>query len=164
MKKITKICCVMLCFVILFLIYLEYDNYKKIGYKIDVNKYIDEIEILKNNINIIENYKFNDSNDNKLMTTINRCNILYKDILFKEIIDISDIYYIYKNKSSAICSGIDYDIKNSYNIEKIDIYSYTNLYSDKNIDELFKIVLNNEIITTNEFIKMIDYLVGDSIV
>ncbi len=153
-----KICYVILISILLFLIYLEYNNYKKISYKIDTNKYINEIETLKNNINVIENYKFN---DNKLMSTINRCNILYKDILYKQFVDIRDIYYIIQNKSSSICFGTDYDIKNSYDIEETDIYSYIDLYNNKTIDELFKIVLNNEINTTNEFIEMIDYLVGD---
>ena len=153
-----KICYVILISILLFLIYLEYNNYKKITYKIDTNKYINEIETLKNNINVIENYKFN---DNKLMSTINRCNILYKDILYKQFVDIRDIYYIIQNKSSSICFGTDYDIKNSYDIEETDIYSYIDLYNNKTIDELFKIVLNNEINTTNEFIEMIDYLVGD---
>ena len=95
------------------------------------------------------------------MSTINRCNILYKDILYKQFVDIRDIYYIIQNKSSSICFGTDYDIKNSYDIEETDIYSYIDLYNNKTIDELFKIVLNNEINTTNEFIEMIDYLVGD---
>lgn len=153
-----KICYVILISILLFLIYLEYNNYKKISYKIDTNKYINEIETLKNNINVIENYKFN---DNKLMITINRCNILYKDILYKQFVDIRDIYYIIQNKSSSICFGADYGIKNSYDVEETDIYSYIDLYNNKTIDELFKIVLNNEINTTNEFIEMIDYLVGD---
>ena len=153
-----KICYVILISILLFLIYLEYNNYKKISYKIDTNKYINEIVSLKNNIYVIEFYKFN---DNKLMSTINRCNILYKDILYKQFVDIRDIYYIIQNKSSSICFGTDYDIKNSYDIEETDIYSYIDLYNNKTIDELFKIVLNNEINTTNEFIEMIDYLVGD---
>lgn len=158
MRKIVKIGYTALFLILGSLIYLEYNNYKMLHYKIDTNEYVSEIKILEDNINIINNFKFE---DNKLMTTINRCNILYKDILSKRYIDISDIYFINQNQSSAICFGIDHGINSSYNIENIDIYNYISLYNTKTIDDLFETVLNNEINTTNEFIEMINKLAGD---
>ena len=96
MRIILKIGYFILFFVLILMLYLEYHNYKILNYEIDTNNYIDQIEKLKNNIEIIENYNVADY---ELMTTINRCRniIKYKEILEQEFIDIADIYYINHN-------------------------------------------------------------------
>ncbi len=161
MKIFLRISYFVMFLVIVFMIYLEYNNYQILNYEIDTSKYFNEIEKLKNNINIISNYN---TDDYKLMNTINRCsdNIRYKEILDKEFIDIADIYFIDRNTVSGVCNGMDYDIKNLYNDnEDVNLYQYINIYNDKNIDDVFKVILNNEINITSAFIEMIEYLKGD---
>lgn len=155
MKVFLKLGYIILFLVMIFILYLEYHNYKILNYKIDTSDYVDQIEKLKNNIEIIRNYNIDDY---KLMTTINRCNnIRYKEILDKEFIDIVDIYFINKNSANGWCNGSDYGINISYDYNKdINLYQYINLYNDKSIKEAFEKVLNNEINITSAFIEMVE--------
>lgn len=149
MRVILKIGYFILFFVLILMLYLEYHNYKILNYEIDTNNYIDQIEKLKNNIEIIENYNIADY---ELMTTINRCRniIKYKEILEQEFIDIADIYYINQNSANGRCNGMD------YNYESVSLYQHINLYNDKSIKESFEKVLNNEVNITSAFIEMVE--------
>lgn len=149
MRIILKIGYFILFFVLILMLYLEYHNYKILNYEIDTNKYIDQIEKLKNNIEIIDNYNIADY---ELMTTINRCRniIKYKEILEQEFIDIADIYYINQNSAGGRCNGMDYDYESVY------LHQYLNLYNDQNIKETFEQVLTNEVNITSAFIEMVE--------
>ena len=147
MRVFLKIGYFLLLLVLLLMLYLEYHNYKILSYKIDANNYIEQIEKLKNNIKIINNYDFTDA---ELMMTIDRCrnNIKYQAILEQDVIDIADIYYLNQNSTSSWCNGIDY--------ESVYLHQYLNLYNDQNIKETFVKVLNNEINITSAFIEMVE--------
>ena len=149
MRIILKIGYFILLFVLILMLYLEYHNYKILNYEIDTNNYIDQIEKLKNNIEIIDNYNIADY---ELMTTINRCRniIKYKEILEQEFIDIADIYYINQNSAGGRCNGMDYDYESAY------LHQYLNLYNDQNIKETFEQVLTNEVNITSAFIEMVE--------
>ena len=160
MKKILNIGYIILFLFLILMLYLEYDNYKNLNFKIDARNYSNEIEKLKNNLNIISNY---DIDNHELTVTINRCqnSIKYKDILNKDFITIADIYYINQNSASGVCNGMNYGIENSYEKKNVDLNQYINIYNDKNIEESLKITLNNEINITSAFIEMVEYLKGD---
>ena len=121
--------------IIVTLFYFEIDNYKKLNYQIDLRKYNEKIELLNDNIKII--YE-NDLND--------KCDIKYKKLLKQNYLNIEDVYNIYKNSINGICFT-DSDI------ESIDLYKYINIYTSDNIEELFKIILNNEISCTTKYIE-----------
>ena len=149
MRVFLKIGYFILLLVLILMLYLEYHNYKILNYKIDPNNYIEQIEKLKNNMEIINNY---DIADSELMITINRCrnNIKYQAILEQDVIDIADIYYLNQNSTSSWCNGVDYDY------ESVSLYQYINLYNDQSIKETFDQVLNNEINITSAFIEMVE--------
>ena len=68
MKKILNIGYIILFLFLILMLYLEYDNYKNLNFKIDARNYSNEIEKLKNNLNIISNY---DIDNHELTVTIN---------------------------------------------------------------------------------------------
>lgn len=149
MRIFLKIGYLILFLVLILMLYLEYHNYKILNYKIDTNNYINQIEKLKNNIKIINDYNIADY---ELMIAINRCrnDIKYQEILEQEFIDIADIYYINQNSTSSWCNGIDYDYESVY------LHQYLNLYNDQSIKESFEKVLTNEVNITSAFIEMVE--------
>ena len=60
MKVFLKLGYIILFLVMIFILYLEYHNYKILNYKIDTSDYVDQIEKLKNNIENIRNYNIDD--------------------------------------------------------------------------------------------------------
>ncbi len=169
MKFIRSIIYIIVFFLLMGMIFLEYENYRLVNVKIETSNYEDEIDKLLDNYEQINKYSSILQDDSLAYSTISKCtNYLQKlDILKQSSLDFDDIYELSLMDTSALCSNMSYNkdeyINNIFSkyVHKNTQLHHINLGNKTYISDVFENFLANQISSTSYFIEMLEYIRGE---